>query len=71
MLGEAAPDGKKWTAMLHVYCEDCDAMYKRALAAGCTSVREPSDNPDGDRRGGVDDEWGNQWWFATHVADPA
>ena len=67
MLGEAAPDAQRWNAMLHVYSEDCDAMYRRAVEAGCTSVREPSDNPDGDRRGGVEDRWGNQWWFATHV----
>ena len=69
MLGDASGESKPWTAMLHVYTEDCDASYKRAIAAGCTSVREPSDNPDGDRRGGVDDKWGNQWWFATHVKD--
>lgn len=71
MLGDASGESRPWTAMLHVYTEDCDAAYERALRAGCTSVREPSDNPDGDRRGGVDDRWGNQWWFATHVADPA
>ncbi len=71
MLGEAAPDARTWTSMLHIYTENCDAAYRRAVAAGCTPVREPSDNPDGDRRGGVDDKWGNQWWFATHVSDPA
>jgi PhnB protein len=69
MLGDAAGGSRSWTAMLHVYVADCDASYKRAVDAGCTPVREPSDNPDGDRRGGVDDKWGNQWWFATHVKD--
>ncbi len=69
MLGEAAAGSRSWTAMLHLYVRDCDAAYKRAVEAGCTPVREPSDNPDGDRRGGVDDRWGNQWWFATHVRD--
>jgi uncharacterized glyoxalase superfamily protein PhnB len=71
MIGDAGGESRGWTAMLHVYSEDCDAVYRRALSAGATSVREPADNPDGDRRGGVDDRWGNQWWFATHVADPA
>ena len=69
MLGDAADGSRSWTAMLHVYVEDCDASYKRVIDAGCTSAREPSDNPDGDRRGGVDDRWGNQWWFATHIKD--
>ena len=67
MLGDASGEARRWNAMLHVYSEDCDALYKRAMDAGCTSVREPSDNPDGDRRGGVSDRWGNEWWFASHV----
>lgn len=71
MLGEAPPDARTWTSMLHIHSEDRDAAYRRALAAGCTPVREPSDNPHGERRGGVDDKWGNQWWFAIHVSDSA
>jgi uncharacterized glyoxalase superfamily protein PhnB len=63
MLGDAG--GKTWNAMLHVYVPECDAAYKRALEGGATSVREPGDNPDGDRRAGVTDRWGNEWWFAT------
>ena len=65
MLGDSSGGGQAWPAMLHIYVADCDASYKRALDAGATSVREPGDNPDGDRRGGVSDRWGNQWWFAT------
>ena len=67
MLGEASGDARHWPAMLHFYVPDCDAAYRRALDAGAISAREPGDNPDGDRRGGVDDRWGNQWWFATPV----
>ncbi len=52
-------------AMLHVYVEDSDAVYERALAAGATSVHEPHDTSFGDHRAAFDDAWGNQWWVST------
>ena len=68
MLGEAQ-EGKKFPAMLHIYTEDVDAVYRRAMQAGAKSIREPADQPYGDRSGGVEDEFGNQWWMATHIQD--
>lgn len=69
MLGEATGDHERMPAMLHVYLEDTDAAYRRALAAGATSLQEPEDQFYGDRTGGVQDAFGNQWWLATHVED--
>ena len=58
-----APEGRPtFPAMLHLYVADADAAYERALRAGATSLRPPSDQTDG-RRGGVRDSWGNEWWF--------
>jgi uncharacterized glyoxalase superfamily protein PhnB len=68
MLGQPAP-GQETQAMIHLYVPDTDATYKRALAAGATSVREPTDQFYGDRSGGVRDIFGNQWHIATHVED--
>ena len=68
MLGES-PEGKLMPAMLNVYVPDCDAVYKKALAAGGTSVREPADQFYGDRTSGVNDPFGNQWFISTHVED--
>jgi len=62
MLAEAPPGRDPFPAMLHIYVTDADASYQRALKAGATSVREPTDADDG-RRGGVRDAWGNEWWF--------
>lgn len=59
MMAES-PD-KHFPAMLHLYMEDVDAVYRRAIAAGAKSVREPSNQPYGDRSAGVDDGFGNQW----------
>jgi uncharacterized glyoxalase superfamily protein PhnB len=52
-------------AMLHVYVENADAVYERALAEGATSAAEPHDTSFGDHRVAFDDRWGNQWWVAT------
>ena len=65
MIGKAPPGRAQFPAMLHLYVPDADATYDRALKAGATSVRPPTIEPDGDKRGGVQDDWGNQWWFAT------
>ena len=52
---------------LMFYTEDCDAMYARALAAGAKSVREPADQPYGDRMAGVLDPFGYKWWIGTQI----
>lgn len=50
-----------------LYTEDCDAMYRDALAAGAVSEREPTDQPYGDRMAGVRDPFGYRWYLATHL----
>ncbi len=57
------------TASLLLYVENCDAVYKQALAAGAKSVREPTDQFYGDRMAGVEDPFGYQWFIATHIKD--
>ena len=68
MMGHAR-EGKAQPAMLYVYVKDCDHSYRRALAAGATSIMPPSDQFYGDRTAGVRDPSGNQWWLATHIED--
>jgi len=50
---------------LHFYAGDCDEIYQRALAAGAKTVRQPADQPYGDRNAGVLDPFGYKWWIAT------
>ncbi len=54
---------------LMIYTEDCDALYKQALASGATSTREPADQFYGDRMSGVKDPFGYRWFIATHIRD--
>ena len=69
MMGDAGAENPAMPAMIHLYVDDCDATYERALAAGGTSEREPTDQFYGDRSAGVRDSAGNLWWIATHVED--
>jgi PhnB protein len=64
-MGEAHGPYQPMHSMFYMYVPDCDATYRRALAAGATSIHEPTDAPYGDRIGGVTDPFGNQWWIAT------
>ncbi|MEK6287113.1 MAG: VOC family protein [Acidobacteriota bacterium] len=51
---------------IHLYVEDADAVYERALQAGGTSMYGPVDQVYGDREAGVKDLSGNHWYIATH-----
>jgi len=68
-MGEAHGPYQPMPTMFYLYVEDCDALYKRAMSAGATSISEPKDQPYGDRSGGVVDPFGNKWYIATHVKD--
>jgi len=64
-VGEANDRWHSKPTMIYVYVQDCDAVYRQALRAGAKSILEPKDQPYGDRQGGLEDEWGNQWFIAT------
>jgi len=73
MMGGGIP-GKAFSAKpnataLHVYVEDTDAVYQKALKAGATSIGEPQDHEYGERGAGVKDPFGNYWYIATHKGE--
>src|SRR5687767_1252899 len=71
MLSDAMPEmgNTPTTASLYIYADDCDAMYKRAVAAGGESTMEPADMFWGDRMAGIKDRWGNRWGISTRIKD--
>src|SRR4029077_112555 len=73
MLGGGGPGlawrGESRPMAFHVYVEDTDAVYRRALEAGASSIGEPVDQPYGERSGGVKDPSGNVWYIATAQGD--
>lgn len=68
MMGHPAEE-RRMRAQIHVYVEDVDATYARAVAFGATSMRPPARMFYGDRVASVKDAWGNEWFFATHEED--
>lgn len=64
--GGSAWRGTPNLAALHIYVDDVDAVYKRALAAGATSMEEPLE-AHGERLAGVKDLSGNEWYIAKRL----
>ena len=64
-MGEAHGEWEPMPTMFYVYVDDVDAWYRRALAAGATSMEAPALQPYGDRRAAVRDAFDNQWYLAA------
>ena len=56
-------------AFIHLYVEDADTLFKKAIGAGATSLQPVSDQVFGDRHGLVQDPFGYTWTIATHIED--
>ena len=54
---------------LHVYVEDADGVFERAMQAGARQLRPVEDQFYGDRSGQFEDPFGHRWNVATHVED--
>ncbi len=68
--GPKAPTSLNGTsAVVHLYVNDADAAFKKAVAAGATPAMPPQDMFWGDRYGCVVDPFGHQWSIATHTKD--
>jgi PhnB protein len=69
--GGAAAEHGNLPSALHVYVDDCDAAYRRAVEAGAVTlmgaVGEPADRPYGERSAFVQDVFGNYWYIATRL----
>lgn len=67
MLTDAVEGWPATPSHVHVYVEDVDMIFERAMAAGATSVKEPVQDGDADKRGGFADAGGTTWWVSTQV----
>ena len=78
MLGDESPDMSALRAptslggsasSVHLYVEDADAAFQRAVDAGATVSMPLEDAFWGDRYGRVTDPFGHEWAIATHTED--
>ncbi|HTD88379.1 MAG TPA: VOC family protein [Candidatus Binatia bacterium] len=54
---------------IHLYVDDVDGFFKKAVAAGAKERKAVKDQFYGDRSGQLEDPFGHLWWVATHKED--
>ena len=65
MIGESGePTRPNRPVAFHVFVDDADATFAKAIAAGGTSIGDPEDRPYGERSGFIRDPYGNSWFIA-------
>jgi PhnB protein len=69
MLSEASEAYPARPCVHFVFVPDVDGTYRSALAAGATSILEPTEQSWGDRVCGFVDPFDNRWWVATHLRE--
>ena len=68
--GAFGPKALKGSAVtIHLYVDDVDAVFARAVAAGAKVTMPVADMFWGDRYGIVEDPFGHHWSVATHLRD--
>ena len=74
-MGKSTPTGPEPGASnpmyLHLYVEDVDTIYNRAIKGGARVDMPLQDMFWGDRYGKLTDPFGQQWGIATHKEDVA
>jgi PhnB protein len=64
-MGEATEEYGQMQSGFFMYVNDVDAVYQRAVAAGATSLRPPTDEAVGHRGAALVDPFGFGWYVAT------
>jgi PhnB protein len=67
--GKAPPTLGGSAVSLHLYVDDVDAFFQKAVAAGATERKPVMDQFYGDRSGQLEDPFGHLWLVATHKED--
>jgi uncharacterized glyoxalase superfamily protein PhnB len=68
MMGDASEEFPANNHLLHVYVEDVDEIYNKAIELGCEPLEPPRQKEgDPDRRGTFKDFAGNIWSIGTQV----
>lgn len=67
MINDSSDDYAAQVSQMHVFVDDCEAVYAQALEQGATSIMAPNMRPHGDRMAGFTDPCDNIWWVAKRL----
>jgi uncharacterized glyoxalase superfamily protein PhnB len=67
MLTDAVDGWPATPSHVHIYVEDVDKLFERAIAEGASVVKQPVQEGDTDKRGGFTDEGGTTWWVSAQI----
>jgi len=67
MVNESNEQYSVNVSQMHLFVDDVDVVYSKAVSAGAISVMEPNVRPHGDHMAGVKDPCGNIWWLARYT----
>ncbi len=69
-MGASSPLALKGTPVtMHLYVDDCDGFFDKAVKAGATVAMPLADQFWGDRYGLLVDPFGHRWAIASHQKD--
>tara|TARA_B110000238_G_C15848189_1_gene319857 strand:+ start:216 stop:596 length:381 start_codon:yes stop_codon:yes gene_type:complete len=68
MLNESNEQYPVNLSQMHLYVDDVDVVFSKALSADAISIMESNERPHGDRMAGFKDPCGNIWWIASHAS---
>ena len=68
-FGSVGPDSTGTSIGLHIYVDNVDQAFDRAVKAGAKVEMPVADQFWGDRYGRLKDPFGHKWSIATHVKD--
>ncbi len=52
---------------VHIYVKNVDDTFRKAIEHGASSVQEPIQKDDQDKRGGFRDSGGTTWWVGQQI----
>ena len=61
MINESNEQYPVNVSQMHLYVDDVEIVFSKALSAGAVSIMEPNERPHGDRMAGVKDPCENIW----------
>ena len=67
MLTDSVEGWPATPSHVHIYVEDVDKTFERAIAAGASIIKQPVREGDSDKRGGFRDAGGTTWWVSTQI----